>query len=102
MFEDRPSRPPGPIFDFIETQLPWVRQFQLVQHRLDLVELKLVPMPDSEPGPIEELERVSREFLGPHIHFQIRFVDELTTEAGSKFRPSLCKLLKSEADIPPT
>ena len=102
MFRDGPSRPPGPIFGFIEDDIDWIRQYQLIQERFDLVILKLVLLDQPIQEELEALERVSRQFLGAQVDFRIEYVDELMPEPGKKFRPSLCKILDSEDAMPPT
>jgi len=100
LFPGARSRPPGPIFDFMEEQTDWIRQFQLVQERLDLVILKLVVSRRPEPQKLRSLEMVCRNFLGPEFEFKVEFVDELMSEPGTKFRPSLCRIQPPDEDLP--
>lgn len=101
LFQGGPSRPPGPIFDFIEEEATCVQQYQLVQERLDLVILKQVLLDEPASKELTKLEETSREFSGPEVEFRIEFVDELFVEPGRKFRPSFCRLMDIEDTFPP-
>jgi hypothetical protein len=75
----------------------WMKQYQLVQERRDLVVLYAVP---GEPPPTErlhEIERTVRPILGPGVEFEVRLVDRIPFESTGKLRPSR-SLVHSEYD----
>lgn len=62
-----------------------IRQYQIVQERIDLVEIRIVP--DSRRSlDIPGLERLAREMLGPTVRCEIRLVREIPIETTGKYR----------------
>ena len=75
----------------------WIRQYQLVQERRDLVVLYVVAeTPPSEPQ-VAELTRAVRPVLGDQVRFEVRPVARIPFEATGKLRPSR-SLVRSEYD----
>jgi phenylacetate-CoA ligase len=73
---------------------PWVRQYQLVQERLDLLRLKVVPA-HGVTDIAERLEgwlRYSREQCGPQVQIVIEQVSEIPLGTGGKFQQLVSKV----------
>jgi phenylacetate-CoA ligase len=73
---------------------PWVRQYQLVQERLDLLRLKVVPT-DGVTDVAERLEdwlRFSREQCGDRVRIVIEQVSEIPLGPGGKFQQLVSKV----------
>jgi phenylacetate-CoA ligase len=73
---------------------PWVRQYQLVQERLDLLCLKVVPV-DGVTAVAERLQdwlRFSREQCGPQVRIVIEQVSEIPLGPGGKFQQLVSKV----------
>jgi hypothetical protein len=72
----------------------WVRQYQLVQERLDLLCLKVVPA-DGVTDVAERLQdwlRFSREQCGGQVRIVIEQVSEIPLGAGGKFQQLVSKV----------
>ncbi|HEU4699170.1 MAG TPA: AMP-binding protein [Gemmatimonadales bacterium] len=71
----------------VERTAPWARQYQLVQERVDLVTLRLVPGPEA-PG-ADAVARVRAELaaaLGPAVTVDVELADGIAPGAGGKVR----------------
>jgi phenylacetate-CoA ligase len=78
-------------FDTIfKANLP-IREAQIVQERLDLVRVRIVPMPDYDPDVAAIIERDVRERLG-EVEVRFETVPAIERSAGGKFRAVVCAL----------
>jgi len=70
---------------------PWVRQYQIVQDRLDRVKVKLAPMLGEDPpaGGVAAVQQVLRERLGPGIGLEVELVSHIPAAPSGKQRPYL-------------
>ena len=75
----------------------WLKQYQLVQERLDRVVLYAVADGSPSAERLEAIGRAVRPLLGPAVAFEVRVVDRLPEEATGKLRPSR-SLVHSEYD----
>ena len=75
----------------------WLRQYQLVQERLDRVVLYAVTDGAPPAERVAEIERVVRPALGAVVELEVRVVDRIPVEATGKLRPSR-SLVHSEYD----
>jgi phenylacetate-CoA ligase len=69
----------------------WIRQYQLVQEKEDLIVLRVVLAQVPPPDTLELLDRSLGAFLGPDVRFKIREVSEIAREPSGKFR--VCRSL---------
>jgi len=68
---------------------PWLRQFQIVQERIDRIRVRLAAMGDCAP-PVRwaaELQQLFSASLGEGISVETELVDRIPTEPSGKFRP---------------
>ena len=76
---------------------PWIRQFQLIQERIDRVILRVVPSKTPTPQELVRLEESVKSLLGQGVEFQVILVPEIQLEPSGKFRVSR-SLVKSAYD----
>jgi phenylacetate-CoA ligase len=76
------------LSSFIGGRDGWIRQYQLLQEREDLIVLRVQPAqaPDSEH--LVALEQSVVSLLGPTVDFRVQLVDDLPLEESGKFRAS--------------
>ncbi|HEU4699172.1 MAG TPA: hypothetical protein VFS40_08330 [Gemmatimonadales bacterium] len=65
---------------------PWVRQFQLVQHRPDHVEMQVVPSRIPGADQLARARGAVAEVLGPGVVFELRTVPEIAPDRTGKVR----------------
>ena len=73
----------------IPDRWPWVRRYQLVQERRDLIRMRIeaygAPPSDRE---IADVRAVAAGLLGPGVAFEVEMVERLGADANGKFRVS--------------
>ena len=73
----------------IPDRWPWVRRYQLVQERRDLIRMRIeaysAPPSDRE---IADVRAVAADLLGPDVVFEVEMVERLGADANGKFRVS--------------
>ena len=88
---------PYEIIAILGKAAPWIREFQLVQERMDLVRLRLVPSASPAAAELAGLEQAIRTFLGRDVTVRVEAVDEIRLEPNAKLR--VCRsLVTSEYD----
>jgi len=77
-------------YKLLETFLPSVdiRQYQLLQDRLDHIVMSVVPAPSPSPELQDRITRSVMPLLGPGVEFQVRMVDDIPLDPTGKFRHS--------------
>jgi len=67
----------------------WIRQYQIVQERSDLVKVKLVALPGASPSPeaIAGVRQVLGERLGKDVQIEVELVALIPPGSNGKFRP---------------
>ncbi|HEY7635456.1 MAG TPA: hypothetical protein VH763_07935 [Gemmatimonadales bacterium] len=85
----------------VETFLPSVdiRQYQLLQDRLDHIVMSVVPALTPSAELQERISRSVSPLLGPGVTFQVRMVDDIPLDPTGKFRHSR-SLVASSYDNP--
>jgi phenylacetate-CoA ligase len=76
-------RLPGLYFPHLLKDFPAVRQFQVLQDRLDEVVLKLVA-PSASTGDLDRITAAAQSALGPRVRFSIERVGEIPLTAAGK------------------
>ena len=74
-----------------------MRQYQLIQERVDRIILQAVPSVTPTPRELDQIEESIRFLLGEGVEFQILLVPEIRLESSGKFRVSR-SLVKSAYD----
>ncbi len=92
---------PYEIIGILGKTAPWIREFQLVQERRDLVLVRIAPATPPTSAEVADLERAVAEFLGPAVALRLELVDEIALEPNAKLR--VCRSRVTSAyDAPDT
>jgi len=83
---------PDRLFFVIEKEAEWVRQYQLRQPRLDLVQVKLVPSEEAPVSGLETLRYALESQVGGGLQVEIQTVSAIPVGPGGK-------LILSHSDI---
>jgi phenylacetate-CoA ligase len=73
----------------VETTLnkaQWIRQYQLVQEREDLIVLRVVPSVHPSPQELSRMQESAAAILGQGVEFRVLLVPEIQLELSGKFR----------------
>ena len=98
---------PGEFFPHLLKDFAFVQQYQVVQHNLDHLEVKLVPAPGQplDAGPYNEAQLMAllRQALGEHMRISVSFVDSIPLTPAGKRRATISHVvgLPDEAASPP-
>ncbi|MEN6532370.1 MAG: hypothetical protein ABFD89_01830 [Bryobacteraceae bacterium] len=68
---------------------PWLRRYQIVQERIDRIEVKVVALPGHTPGQ-DDLDRIKSQLeaaVGGGVDITVCVVPELPRPEGGKYRP---------------
>ena len=74
-------------FSFNLGLTPWIRNFSMIQERIDLITAYVVASSEQTGDQVTEVERSVRNVLGPGVAFHMKFVDSISPSASGKFRP---------------
>ncbi|MEI8314487.1 MAG: phenylacetate--CoA ligase family protein [Verrucomicrobiota bacterium] len=80
---------PGEFFPHLMKEFESVRQFQVIQTRLDRLQIKLVL---GNGNPVPRIEQEVRQRLGTSIQLDIQAVDEIPVGKNGKFRVTISEL----------
>jgi len=86
---------PYEIIAILGKTAPWIREFQLVQERTDLVRLRLVPSAAPTAAELAALESAVGAFLGAAVSVRVETVAEIRLEPNAKLR--VCRSLVASA-----
>lgn len=64
----------------------WMRQYQIIQERQDLVVLRAVLSKQPTNERLAEMRAQAAQLLGPGVEFRIEFLPKLDSESNGKFR----------------
>ena len=80
------------LTDHFAGQIPGVAQMQIIQNKIDVLNLKVVKNEDFGNGSMEKISHMVEDFFGKEMKFEIDFVEEIPKEASGKFRFTICNL----------
>ncbi len=86
---------PGDVLSRLEQGFDWVKQYQMVQERSDLVVLRLVPKTAPPSGDVEAIDGMMEGFLGPGIRHRVDLLEAIPLAPGEKFRASISKVFSN-------
>jgi phenylacetate-CoA ligase len=79
-------------YRILEQLLPggdnWIRQYQLLQDRLDRIVMQVVPAHPATADMQDRIARTVAPLLGSGVEFQVHLVDAIPQEQGAKHRHS--------------
>ena len=70
----------------------WVRNYQLVQDRVDRIVLRVVAFRRPSAVELGLFERAARERLGPGVEFEVAFVPEIALGSRGKFQVAVSRV----------
>ena len=73
---------------------PSVEAFQVIQHSVDEVEIKLVARPEFDESVHQAILDTFADYLGERIHLTLTFVDEIETTPSGKRRFFISNVMK--------
>ncbi len=80
---------PGEMFSHVLMDFAAIERFQVVQHDLDTLEIKVVPRATWQPHDREFICQAMSNLLGPHIAITVNVVDALALTATGKRRVTI-------------
>lgn len=81
---------PGEFFPHLMKEVAaQVERFQVVQTRLDALEVRVVPTPSWDAGTQAFLARQIQQQVGPGMEIRFSLVDRIETSASGKYRPTI-------------
>ena len=83
---------PGEFFARLFREFDAVKQFQIIQERLDTVVIKVVLRTGCRADELPRLDLETQKVLGASITVNVEFVPEIPLTASGKFRVSVSKL----------
>lgn len=83
---------PGEFFPHLLKEFSAVKQFQVVQKRPDLLEIKLVLRDGEQNGQLQRIEQEIRKVLGTAITVNLKPVDEIPQSVSGKFRVTISEV----------
>lgn len=92
--DGRAASPSG-ILSRVKDGFRWVRQYQLVQERPDLVVLRLVSGEAPAPDDLTRIHQMMAGFLGPGVQHQIDLVDAIALDRTGKVRASMSRVFSN-------
>lgn len=80
--------------DRLIEDVPWIRQFQIVQEQRDLFRVKLVPARGAWPGPeaVGPVVALLRDRVGEPVRVEIHLVGDIPPDASGKCRAYQCRV----------
>lgn len=98
------TRPDGrrhyaPILDILDVRA--VRQYQFIQHSVDVLELRLVVWQDPSAAELAELRRIVQFGFGDSFRLDIRIVDRIDPTPAGKFREFISHVAQGDDAVTP-
>jgi phenylacetate-CoA ligase len=80
---------PGEMFSHLLMDFSFIERFQVVQHDLDTLEIKIVPRASWQPQDQALVVKTMSDMLGPQIAISVNLVDALALTATGKRRVTI-------------
>ncbi len=81
----------------VRGNFPWIRQYQLIQEKIERIILRIVVSENATPHELTRLKEVVGSVIGPGVGLWIEQVQEIELEPSGKFQ-SCRSLVRSEYD----
>ncbi len=85
-------RLPGEFFPHMLKDVPGVRRFQLVQRRLDQLDLSIVRGPEFSDASLAYIQREVEKVVGSSVRLHFHFVDDIALTPSGKLRVTVSEL----------
>ena len=89
---------PGEYVVYAFLNAKGIKRYQVVQKKLDALEVVIVPDHDFEESTVELVRSELRKVLGDGIALDFRFTNEIPLTATGKLRVTLCELVTQGTD----
>ncbi|MGH7230240.1 MAG: phenylacetate--CoA ligase family protein, partial [Nitrospiraceae bacterium] len=67
-------------------RVPWIREYQVIQERMDRIAMRVVPFQTPSSPQIAALTIPAQALLGPAVQFHLELVPEIPFDPSGKFR----------------
>ena len=84
------------VLDTFTIHVPGIRQVQIVQNKLDLLNFKVVKGDDFGEESLATLKQKIPQFFGSRMRYEIEYVDKIEQTARGKYRFSICNIAPPE------
>lgn len=84
------------ILDTFAIQVPGVKQVQIIQNKLDLLNFKVVKSDDFNDESLTILKKKIPQFFGEKMRYEIEYVDKIGQTERGKYRFSISNIPKPE------
>jgi phenylacetate-CoA ligase len=83
---------PGEFFPHMLKDVPGIERFQLVQRRLDQLDLAIVRGPGFDGAGLAYIRRELAKVVGDSVELHCRFVDDIPLTPSGKLRVTVSEL----------
>ena len=80
------------VLDTFTIHVPGIKQVQIVQNELDLLNFRVVKGDDFGEESLAVLKRKIPEFFGPGMRYEFEYVDKIEQTERGKYRFSICNI----------
>jgi phenylacetate-CoA ligase len=80
------------LTDHFAGHIPGVAQIQIIQNKIDKLELKIVKNNDYGEKTKEQVSKLIEDFFGKKMQFVIDLVDSISKESSGKYRFTICNI----------
>lgn len=84
------------ILDTFVIHIPGVVQVQLVQNRINELNVKIVKNTEFDNGSLQILDRNIEDIFGPQMKYEVTYVDKIPQTERGKYRFSICNISQSD------
>lgn len=89
-------------FHGVFTDLPGVREGQVIQEKIDRIRIKVVPSQSYCEADAHEIVHRARQRLGPEVKVDVEVVESIPRAKSGKFRAVVCNLPTDQRRAPPS
>lgn len=82
----------GEYFTHLIYNIEWIKKFQIVQKKYELIEIKIVKNFDELQNDLKNIEKGVKKVMGNHCIVKFNFVDEIQPLKSGKFLYTICEL----------
>ncbi len=80
------------LTDHFGASIPGVAQIQLIQNKIDLLNLNIVKGNEFNDNSLNKIEILVQDFFGPNMKFDCDFVNKIPQEPSGKYRFTICNV----------
>jgi phenylacetate-CoA ligase len=86
--------PPTIFFPYPFENVAWIKQFRIIQEKLDRIVIQLVPKENFQPdhGSLDRARTAIKEVFGENMNVEIQILDKIGRDPGNKLRKIISKV----------